>query len=829
MNKVRQCDGYGYVILLFLCCFVIPFTGITAVNAAENEKRIVRVGYPQQDGLTEVNDKGIYSGYSYEYLMEISKYTDWTYEFVTVEGTQDEQIKTLMEMLLEGKIDIMGAMVYNDALTRQMDYSGYNYGTAYSILAALDGNTQMTSENYYTFSVIRAAVISSKETPDEGLEQFARTNGFTVKQIFCKSPQEQIALMEEGKADVLLAKDINLGLKGLNIIARFSPIPFYFATTKGNKEIVQELNQALSTIAKVNPYFQQSLKEKYFDFQSENITLTEEEQQYIESRGVINVTALAQKAPIQYMDGDGVPRGISIDLLKYIEEETGLKFHIQLMESFHEYEDYVLSGEADMIAGVSNEMQQYEWQHLNTTNPYLDAGISIIINSKWKFSEFSGKRLAMVRGHIYNGAYEGEIEYYNTTKEAVEAVHKGKADYCYINDYSAQYYTSKPEWGNLVTTFNYSGWRQKFTFGILDKDDSKLCSILNKVIWKAEKTQLIQKFLYENTYQPEPVTLLAYLKANKVQAAVIAGSFTLVLIFAILFISRIHREKEVVQRLLETQRYQQLSELTNEFLFEYNVEQDILKIPKAESLGFCGRIENLSMVQSDNLLIQYVQEKKSGVREMKLFCYETEERWIRVITRVIQGKDGNPLYILGKLVDIQEERMEKEQLLNRAEKDSLTGVYNATTMKKYVGEQMSKAKPGECCAFAILDVDKFKNINDLYGHYVGDKVLEAVGAVLRQLFGQGEFAGRLGGDEFAVFMKCDGNEEIGKRCEQLQQLVNQIKTEGLESVITVSIGASIVSEAPDFDQLYQNADRALYYVKENGRAGYKVYREKTKD
>lgn len=829
MDKVRQRGGYRYVLLLLLCCIGISFADFTLVYAAEDEKKIVRVGYPQQAGLTEVDDGGIYSGYSYEYLMEISKYTDWTYEFVTVEGTENEQVGTLLEMLLQGKIDLMGAMVYHDTLAQQMDYSGYNYGTAYSILAALDGNTQMTSENYYTFSEIKVAVISSKETPDEGLEQFARTNGFAVKQIFCQSPQEQVALMKEGKADVLLAKDINLGLKGLNIIARFSPVPFYFTTTKGNKEIVQELNQALSTIAKVNPYFQESLKEKYFDFQSENITLTEEEQQYIESRGVVNVAVLAQKAPIQYIDKDGNPRGISVDLLNYIEKETGLKFHIQFMESFDEYEDYILSSKADMIAGISNELLQYKWQHINTTNPYLNAGISIILNNKLKISEFEGKRLAMAEGYAYNGAYKGEIGYYNTTKEAIEAVHRGEADYCYVNDYSAQYYTSRPDWSNLVTTFNYSGWRQKFSFGILDKEDSKLCSILNKVIWKAEKIQLIQKFLYENTYQPESVTLLAYLRANKVQATVIASSFTSFLIFALLFISRIQREKEVVRCLLETQRYQQLSELTNEFLFEYNVELDILKIPKAESLGFRGKIENISILQTDNPLIQYVREKKSGTREMKLLCYDIEERWIRVITRVIQGKDGNPIYILGKLTDIQEERMEKEQLLNRAEKDSLTGVYNAAAMKQYVSERMFKAEPGEYWAFAVLDVDKFKTVNDLYGHYVGDKVLEEVGAVLRQVCGENELAGRLGGDEFAVYIKCSENEEIGKRCEQLQQMVNKIKTAELKSIITVSIGAAMVSKAADFDQLYQNADRALYYVKENGRASYKVYREKSND
>lgn len=73
---------------------------------------MIRVGYPIQLGMTEVDEQGNYSGYTYEYLEEIAQYTGWDYEFVQVEGDLNESLVTLMDMLEKGDIDLMGGMLY---------------------------------------------------------------------------------------------------------------------------------------------------------------------------------------------------------------------------------------------------------------------------------------------------------------------------------------------------------------------------------------------------------------------------------------------------------------------------------------------------------------------------------------------------------------------------------------------------------------------------------------------------------------------------------------------------------------------------------------------
>ena len=93
-----------------LACIVVMFlfllSAVPSVQAEEN-KRVIRVGFPTQPGLTVKNDDGTYTGYTYDYLKEISQYTGWTYEFVEIEGDLNEQLTTMLDMLKKGDLDFI--------------------------------------------------------------------------------------------------------------------------------------------------------------------------------------------------------------------------------------------------------------------------------------------------------------------------------------------------------------------------------------------------------------------------------------------------------------------------------------------------------------------------------------------------------------------------------------------------------------------------------------------------------------------------------------------------------------------------------------------------
>lgn len=161
-------------------------------------------------------------------------------------------------------------------------------------------------------------------------------------------------------------------------------------------------------------------------------------------------------------------------------------------------------------------------------------------------------------------------------------------------------------------------------------------------------------------------------------------------------------------------------------------------------------------------------------------------------------------------------------LLYEAQMDALTGVYNKKSTEVQMTQWLADNSRYGCQAFLMMDIDKFKEINDQHGHVIGDLVLQMVGQVLRQHFREGDIIGRIGGDEFAVLMKnVSAPEHARYKAEALCALIRSLHVEACPELhLTASIGISFGPECGStFLELYQNADRALYMMKQCGRDG----------
>ena len=117
---------------------------------------------------------------------------------------------------------------------------------------------------------------------------------------------------------------------------------------------------------------------------------------------------------------------------------------------------------------------------------------------------------------------------------------------------------------------------------------------------------------------------------------------------------------------------------------------------------------------------------------------------------------------------IYKNRQEKSRLLKRAQRDALTGLFNKKTTQDMIDRFLEENGKDRCNALMIMDVDYFKQVNDTYGHMVGDKVLKIFGRLLAKQFREKDIVGRIGGDEFMVLI-CnikDRSEErrVGKEC-----------------------------------------------------------------
>ncbi len=190
-------------------------------------------------------------------------------------------------------------------------------------------------------------------------------------------------------------------------------------------------------------------------------------------------------------------------------------------------------------------------------------------------------------------------------------------------------------------------------------------------------------------------------------------------------------------------------------------------------------------------------------------------------------KPFEPEIMLSRIEKILQIEDLRKNLSNSAKKDPLTGIWN----RKFIEDDMEKyfltKNKG---IFILFDVDNFKKVNDTYGHVFGDSILCKFARIIENKVGVRDVEARIGGDEFAVFLKGDyTDDEINSYCEMILKSVhNDMRDESeLSYNPTVSIGISVApDDGMDFQTLYHRADKALYYVKQNGKDGYHYYKQR---
>ena len=189
---------------------------------------------------------------------------------------------------------------------------------------------------------------------------------------------------------------------------------------------------------------------------------------------------------------------------------------------------------------------------------------------------------------------------------------------------------------------------------------------------------------------------------------------------------------------------------------------------------------------------------------------------------------GNPLLALAALpvVALLQRSLRHVQLLKDARSDSKTGLLNAATWEREATAEISRAvRTRTSLAVALLDIDKFKTVNDTHGHMVGDQVLKEIGRVLGSLLREYDRAGRFGGEEFALVLPQTRAVDALRIAERVRANIAGMSiiapaATGAERVhVTVSIGVAALDSGRkrDYGELMAIADAALYRAKAGGR------------
>lgn len=211
--------------------------------------------------------------------------------------------------------------------------------------------------------------------------------------------------------------------------------------------------------------------------------------------------------------------------------------------------------------------------------------------------------------------------------------------------------------------------------------------------------------------------------------------------------------------------------------------------------------------------------------EHRIICAGGNEKWLW--HRGCVHERGGPPELESFVVDITERKYEEQQLAYLANHDALTGVANRSMFMEQVGKSIQRAdRHGEMIACLFLDLDRFKRVNDSFGHAFGDELLQQVSERLKRCIRGNDLIGRLGGDEFTVLLDgiAEPQDAAAAAKKILDELVRPYDIRGRHFTISASIGISCYpGDANDRAALLRNADAAMYHVKSSGRRGYRFY------
>jgi diguanylate cyclase (GGDEF)-like protein/PAS domain S-box-containing protein len=202
-------------------------------------------------------------------------------------------------------------------------------------------------------------------------------------------------------------------------------------------------------------------------------------------------------------------------------------------------------------------------------------------------------------------------------------------------------------------------------------------------------------------------------------------------------------------------------------------------------------------------------------------------RWLHVRGYPVKNADGAVYRVAGTIEDITERRDLEERLHQQAHFDSLTGLPNRALFFDRLSQALNVARRGlHVVGLLFVDLDHFKTVNDTFGHLVGDKLLRRVGECLAQSVRVEDTVARLGGDEFGIILPhVEKPEHAALVAQKALSLLSQpFQLDGHDVRVTASIGVAISSPAiADAQTLVNNADTAMFRVKNSGRNAFGLY------
>ena len=478
------------MLLAALLGFAMP---ASAAGSDDTPQPTLRVGFYAYTGYHIMDKDGHRSGYSYEVLQRIAQYENVKFEYLGYDCDANEAA----DMLERGEIDLLPTLRMTPERAERFAFSSEPISNLATMLTVKAGNRSIVAGDYETYNGMTVGMSRRGNGRNQSFINYAEEHGFTYTPIYFDTDEELSLALRTG---VITAAVSNRLRKTNNewIIDTFDLQDCYIAVRKDDSATLQLVNDALTKMDRDDPAWRTTLFDKYNKniHSSNKLYLTAAEENYITAHNAagtnFQVLVNPDLYPYSYLDEDGCPTGIMVDLFKLVADRAQLHYSFLTPASRSEYRTMLDSGDADFVIDFSDDYSMAEDYGYQLTNSYLSAEFSWVMLR----SHSGGLHKVIVPDNFNSDSLEmpglpdiSNVKYAASFDDCLAAVRSGDVDACYTYTYQAERAIFDDKYNELRAML--SDERRSFCIGVRADYDILLLDVLNKSVDSLTRADIV--------------------------------------------------------------------------------------------------------------------------------------------------------------------------------------------------------------------------------------------------------------------------------------------------------------------------------------------------
>lgn len=527
------------LVLMLMAAFLLP-----TPSYAQGKKEIVRVGW--FDSAFNITDElGRRSGYAYDYQQRIAAYAGWTYEYV--EGSWPE----LLQMLSEGRIDMLSDVSYTEERAKSMLYSSLPMGKEEYYLIIAPNNTEITPEDYSTFNGKRIGA-NKGSVQIEYYRDWAKANGVEAELVeLTGSEEDNLAKLGRGAIDMYLTQDGMFDKRAAIPVCKVGASDIFFAVSTSRPELITELNNAMSRIQGENPSYNQTLQAQYLKTTSVSNYLNANENEWLAAHGAIRVGY--QDNYLAFCAQDPETGELNGALKEYLAvasdclENAHVDFEPICYPTAAAAMEALKDGDVDCVFPTNLTEYDGEVRGVFVTPALMRTDMSAVIREADQ-KGFASKERVTVAVNADNPNYDmflldhfpdWRAIYFEDTPACLKAVAEGQADCLLISNFRYNNIARLCDKYGLTTWS--TGVEMDYCLAV-SRDDTVLYSILSKITGIVPAST-VNAALTQYFTDDARTGIIEYLKQNLLTVAVGALAVTALVILVLVLSHRVRTKK----------------------------------------------------------------------------------------------------------------------------------------------------------------------------------------------------------------------------------------------------------------------------------------------